>query len=163
MSLNPPHSNPTNICLRQLSKSLNYLDSPLQAYFFALCVISWIYLRNYINLRILYSILTDYRTIGPYGIVWETEQYKGPLSTVITFTLLALLQLLNIFWLYLLLRIAYRFVVQGHAKDDRSEDEESEVDTAKLDSDAADKADALHLDGNSARALPTKRRKAKKT
>ncbi|KAI2612384.1 TLC domain-containing protein [Hypoxylon fragiforme] len=146
-----------------LSKSLNYLDSPLQAYFFALCVISWIYLRNYINLRILYSILTDYRTIGPYGIVWETEQYKGPLSTVITFTLLALLQLLNIFWLYLLLRIAYRFVVQGHAKDDRSEDEESEVDTAKLDSDAADKAEALPLDGNSARALPTKRRKAKKT
>lgn len=88
----------------------------------------WTYLRHYINLRILYSILTEFSTVGPYGIDWETQQYKGLVSQAITFALLAALQLLNLFWLYCLLRNAYRFIFLGIAKDDRSEDEEPELD-----------------------------------
>lgn len=47
------------------------------------------------------------------------------ISNVIIFGLLAALQALNLFWLYCLLRSAYRFVVYKIAKDDRSEAEES--------------------------------------
>ncbi|KAI1382666.1 longevity assurance proteins LAG1/LAC1 [Hypoxylon trugodes] len=111
-----------------ISKSLNYIGSPLQGPSFGFCIIIWTYLRHYINLRILYSTLTEFRTVGPYGIDWETEQYKGLLSNVVTFGLLAMLQALNLFWLYCLLRNAYRFIFHGIAKDDRSEDEEPEVD-----------------------------------
>lgn len=58
---------------------------------------------------------------------WEKQQFKCRLAQVSTFGLLAALQGLNLFWLYCLFRSAYRFVVLGIAKDDRSEAEESEV------------------------------------
>ncbi|KAI2780006.1 longevity assurance proteins LAG1/LAC1 [Daldinia loculata] len=111
-----------------ISKSLNYINSPYQGHSFGLCIIVWIYLRHYINLRIIYSLFNESSTIGPYELDWETEQYKSPLSNTITFALLASLQVLNLFWLYCLLRNAYRFVFLGIAKDDRSEDEAPETD-----------------------------------
>ncbi|KAI0532910.1 TLC domain-containing protein [Xylaria digitata] len=119
------------------SKSLNYIDSPLQGPYFTLCIVLWIYLRHYINLGILFSILTEFRTIGPYVLDWEAEQYKCEISNVITFVLLAALQVLNLFWLYCLLRNAYRFVVLGVAKDDREDedngnDHEEHVEKEKL-------------------------------
>jgi acyl-CoA-dependent ceramide synthase len=76
----------------------------------------------------LFSVLTEFRTVGPYVMDWEAEQYKSEISNVITFVLLAALQALNLFWLYCLLRNAYRFVVWGVAKDDREEDEDREND-----------------------------------
>ncbi|KAL7629534.1 sphingosine N-acyltransferase lag1 [Parahypoxylon ruwenzoriense] len=114
-----------------ISKSLNYIGSPLQGPSFGLCIIMWTYLRHYINLRILYSIVTEFSTIGPYELNWEAQQYKCLLSNVITFVLLAALQALNLFWLYCLLRNAYRFILLGIAKDDRSEDEGPEIDTVE--------------------------------
>lgn len=87
----------------------------------------WIYLRHYTNLRIIFSLFTEFKTVGPYEVNWETQQYKCLLSNVITFALLASLQALNLFWLSFLLRSAYRFVVHRIAKDDRSEGEESEL------------------------------------
>lgn len=115
----------------QTSKTLNYLDHWLIGpYYFSFCCI-WIYLRHYLNLRILFSLFTEFKTVGPYGINWVTEQYKGPLSFYITLSLLSALQSLNLFWLFFILRIAYRFVVHNVAQDDRSDAEESEVeDTA---------------------------------
>lgn len=119
----------------QISKSLNYIDNPLQGPSFAWCIAVWIYLRHYINLRILYSILTEFSTVGPYELNWKEEQFKCLLSNVITFALLAALQALNLFWLYCLMRSAYRFVFQGIAKDDRSEaeGEEDEIDLDEID------------------------------
>ena len=61
---------------------------------------------------------------------WEAGQYKGVLSNVVTFVLLASLQALNLFWLYCLLRAAYKLVVLNIAKDDRSEDEDEEEEEA---------------------------------
>jgi len=90
-----------------------------------MCV--WIYLRHYLNLRILVSLFTEFKTVGPYELNWETQQYKCTLSFVITLALLSSLQALNLFWLFFILRIAYRFVVHNVAKDDRSEAEESEL------------------------------------
>lgn len=118
-----------------ISKSLNYLHFKYQGLPFAVCIAVWMYLRHYINLGILYSMRPqgEFSTIGPYELDWELQQYKCPLANVITFTLLALLQALNLFWLYCLFRSAYRLVFMGIAKDDRSEDEEpplEQLDTA---------------------------------
>ncbi|KAI1410308.1 longevity assurance proteins LAG1/LAC1 [Hypoxylon sp. FL1857] len=126
-----------------ISKSLNYIGSPLQGPSFSLCIIMWTYLRHYLNLRILYSILTEFSTVGPYGLDWETEQYKCLLSKLVTFTLLASLQALNLFWLYCLLRNAYRFIFLGIAKDDRSEDEETELDIMSRETGITNQAETI--------------------
>ncbi|KAI1777703.1 longevity assurance proteins LAG1/LAC1 [Hypoxylon cercidicola] len=109
------------------SKSLNYVDHPLVGPYFFVFMCAWIYLRHYLNLRILYSLFTEFKTVGPYELNWETQQYKCSLSFWITLTLLSSLQALNLFWLFFIIRIAYRFVVYSTASDDRSDDEESEV------------------------------------
>ncbi|TVY15993.1 Sphingosine N-acyltransferase-like protein FUM17 [Lachnellula arida] len=109
------------------SKSLNYLDSPLQGPYFGICISAWIYLRHYLCLRIILSLFNEFKTVGPYELDWEAEQFKSPLSNVIALTLLSALQALNLFWLFCLLRSAYRLVVYRIAKDDRSEVEESEL------------------------------------
>lgn len=88
---------------------------------------AWIYLRHYLNLRILFSIFTEFRTVGPFELNWETEQYKCTLAQGIAFTLLASLQALNLFWLFCISRIAYRFIAENDLDDDRSEYEESEA------------------------------------
>jgi very-long-chain ceramide synthase len=94
-------------------------------YFTFMCI--WIYLRHYLNLRIIYSLFTEFQTVGPYVMDWDAGQFKCPLAFYITLTLLSSLQALNLFWLFFILRIAYRFVVHNVAKDDRSEAEESEL------------------------------------
>ncbi|PTB66147.1 longevity assurance proteins LAG1/LAC1 [Trichoderma citrinoviride] len=104
-----------------LSKSLHYIDSPLVVPVYVCNIFVWCYLRHYINLRILYSVLTEFRTVGPYELDWETQQYKCWISNAITFALLASLQALNLFWLYCLLRSMYKFLVYRIKKDDRSE------------------------------------------
>lgn len=95
--------------------------------FYATSIGAWIYLRHVLNLRILYSLLTEFRTVGPYELNWGTQQYKCWISNVITFGLLAVLQALNLFWLYYLLRSAFKFLATGEKKDDRSEPGESEI------------------------------------
>lgn len=92
---------------------------------------SWAYLRHYLNLRILYSLFTEFKTVGPYELNWETGQYKCELAFWITLTLLSSLQALNMFWFFFILRIGYRFVVYNQADDDRSEAEESEIEEAE--------------------------------
>jgi very-long-chain ceramide synthase len=89
-----------------------------------MCV--WAYLRHYLNLGIIWSLFTEFKTVGPYELNWETGQYKCELAFYITFSLLASLQALNLFWWFFIVRIAYRFVVYQTAEDDRSEAEESE-------------------------------------
>lgn len=85
----------------------------------------WIYLRHYLNLLILLSEFNEFKTVGPYVLDWATEQYKCPLSHYISTALLASLQGLNLFWLYYILRIAYRFVWAGvELDDDRSDNDE---------------------------------------
>ncbi|GEQ67960.1 hypothetical protein JCM33374_g1626 [Metschnikowia sp. JCM 33374] len=108
------------------SKTLNYLDSPLAGPFFLVFVLVWIYLRHYINLRILWSVLTEFRTVGEWELNWDTQQYKCWISQPIVFGLLFALQLLNAYWLFLIFRILYRYIVGGVAADERSDDEEED-------------------------------------
>ncbi|RSM17940.1 hypothetical protein CDV31_003189 [Fusarium ambrosium] len=105
------------------SKTLNYIDSPLVGPYFGVFMVAWIYLRHYLNLKIIWSLLTEFETIGPFELNWETQQYKCRLSQVITTALLSSLQALNLFWLFCIVRIAWRFVSQNQLEDDRSEDE----------------------------------------
>ena len=91
----------------------------------------WGYLRHFINLKILYSILTEFRTVGPYELNWDTQQYKCWISQYISFALLAALQAVNLFWWFFICRIAYRFIVYKDADDDRSEYEPSEGEEAE--------------------------------
>lgn len=84
----------------------------------------WIYLRHWINLKILWSTLTEFKTVGPYELNWETQQYKCWISQIITFALLASLQAVNLFWLFLILRIAKRYAFNSVREDDRSDNEE---------------------------------------
>ncbi|KAK4695803.1 hypothetical protein P7C71_g2013, partial [Lecanoromycetidae sp. Uapishka_2] len=112
------------------SKTLNYLDSPLVFPYFSLFVGVWVYLRHYINLVILKATLTTFATVGPFELNWDTQQYKCWISQYITFTLLLLLQSLNIFWLVFVLKVAWRIVFEKVATDVRSDDEdESETET----------------------------------
>lgn len=108
------------------SKTLNYIDHPIVGPYFFLFMCTWIYLRHYINLKIIWSLFTEFRTVGPFELNWETEQYKCWISQVITASLLASLQALNLFWLFFIVRIAYRFLRDKTADDDRSEDEDEE-------------------------------------
>ncbi|EKV19476.1 Longevity assurance factor, putative [Penicillium digitatum] len=110
-----------------VSKSLHYIAPDIMIPFYATSIGAWIYLRHVLNLRILYSLLTEFRTVGPYELNWETQQYKCWISNIITFGLLAVLQALNLFWLYCLLRSAFKFLATGEKKDDRSEPDESEI------------------------------------
>ncbi|KAM5345414.1 hypothetical protein ACJ41O_011276 [Fusarium nematophilum] len=110
------------------SKTLNYIDHPLVAPYFGLFMVVWIYMRHYLNLKIIWSLLTEFETIGPFELNWETQQYKCRLSQVITTTLLSSLQALNMFWLFCIARIAWRFVSQNELDDDRSEAEDEEDD-----------------------------------
>lgn len=100
--------------------------------FYAISIGTWVYLRHVLNLRVLHSLLTEFRTVGPYELNWETQQYKCWISNIITFALLALLQALNLFWLYYLLRSAFKFLATGEKKDDRSEPDESEIEQDEL-------------------------------
>ncbi|KAJ5502104.1 TRAM1-like protein [Penicillium fimorum] len=110
-----------------VSKSLHYIAPDIMIPFYVTSMGAWIYLRHVLNLRILYSLLTEFRTVGPYELNWETQQYKCWISNLITFGLLAVLQALNLFWLYCLLRSAFKFLATGEKKDDRSEPDESEI------------------------------------
>lgn len=109
------------------SKTLNYVDHVLVAPYFFVFVCVWVYSRHYLNLRILVSMFYEFQTVGPYELDWEAEQYKCDLSFWITLGLLSALQALNLFWLFYIVRIAYRFVVDKHATDDRSETDASDL------------------------------------
>lgn len=110
------------------SKVLNYLDSPLTGPWFIVFVGVWIYLRHWINMKILWSVLTEFRTMGPYRLNFATQQYKCWISQSITFALIFALNLLNCYWLFLILRILYRFVADNEARDERSDSEDEDDD-----------------------------------
>ena len=81
------------------------------------------------NLVVLWATLTEFRTVGPFELNWETQQYKCWISQGITFALLASLQAVNLFWLFLILRIAKNYVfTKEELADERSEGEDDDDD-----------------------------------
>lgn len=71
----------------------------------------------------------EFKNVGPYATTWATidfpnQQYKCHVAQPITFSLLACLQAVNLFWFFLICRILARIVFKGVAKDERSDDED---------------------------------------
>jgi acyl-CoA-dependent ceramide synthase len=124
-------------------KTLNYLDHFALAPFYGVFMCVWIYLRHFINLKIIWSLFTTFRTVGPFELNWETQQYKCWISQYITASLLIMLQTLNLFWLFYIVRIAYRMLAHNVAEDDRSDDEPDEEEETPAVADKAPAAAAI--------------------
>ena len=92
---------------------------------------AWIYTRHYLGLIILKSVATEFRTVGLWVLDWDKQWYKCWISQYVTFGLLAIIQLLDLYWLFLILRIAVRIMTGGEQKDDREDDDEDEEDEAQ--------------------------------
>ncbi|CDK24098.1 unnamed protein product [Kuraishia capsulata CBS 1993] len=114
-----------------LSKSFNYVNARITGPFFAVFTVVWFYLRHYLNIKILWSVLTEFRTVGPFELSWEDQQYKCWISQPIVFVLIFALQLVNLLWFFLILRILYRYVVLHVEEDVRSESESDNEEDAK--------------------------------
>lgn len=74
----------------------------------------------------------EFKTVGPYAptwadVDWDNQQYKGFTAHWIGLPMLVSLQLVNLFWFFLILRILYRILFKGIVKDERSEYEDDEV------------------------------------
>ena len=108
-------------CLLALSKTFNYMDSYYTPAVFIVFMFGWIYLRHVVNIRILWSVLTEFRTEGNYVLNFATQQYKCWISQIIVFVLLLALQLVNLYWFGLILRILYRLIAYGIQRDERSD------------------------------------------
>lgn len=115
-----------------MSKSLNYIGSSIEVPFFILFLCVWFYLRHYLNIKILWSVYSEFLTIGPNVLDFNAQQYKCWISQPMVFTLIFALQILNLYWFFLILRILYRVLFLNIVKDERSdsedEDEEDDVD-----------------------------------
>ncbi|KAJ7720000.1 longevity assurance proteins LAG1/LAC1 [Mycena maculata] len=109
--------------LLALSKLLNYIQwNGTNNFVLAAFVVAWTYFRHYLNLAILWSVWFEVDAYLPANVVIPLYQRYT------AFTALSLLQLLNLFWYYLIVRIAVRAMVTAKAEDVRSDDEDEEGD-----------------------------------
>lgn len=106
-----------------VSMTLNYLNSLLVPFALFTFAATWIYLRHIINIKILWSILTEFPTEGSYVLNLATQQYKCWMTLITVFVPLLALQLVNIYWLFLILRLLHRYIWRGVQRDDRSDTE----------------------------------------
>jgi very-long-chain ceramide synthase len=109
-------------------KLLNYMDppDPVVPVCFTVFTGCWIYTRHVLGLRILWSVATEFQTVGLWILDWDKQWYKCWISQYVTLGLLSIIQVLDIYWLFLILRIAFRILTGGEQKDDREDDDEDE-------------------------------------
>ncbi|KAJ7267738.1 longevity assurance proteins LAG1/LAC1 [Mycena rebaudengoi] len=123
-----------DMCL-SFSKLLNYLQlERAKVGAFAVFVGVWVYFRHYISLRILYSLRYEFHLVPCVAfliILSTTRAASQPLDDVYMplwmrdqmFYALCILQALNLFWLYLIVRILVRTIMISQTDDNRSDDE----------------------------------------
>lgn len=102
----------------------------------------WVYLRHYVNICILYSVFTTFKSLGSWELSWANDTYKSALSRNVAVVLLGGLQAINLFWFYLIIRIAFNIVFRANVSDVREEGEDSEEDEP-VETKAADPAGKL--------------------
>ncbi|KAF9268067.1 longevity assurance proteins LAG1/LAC1, partial [Marasmius fiardii PR-910] len=110
------------------SKILNYIQWTRAKFVsFAIFVCVWTYLRHLLNFKILWSVWYEYDSIPEASKrwVWADGTYLNWWMKYQVFVPLLLLQFLNLFWYYLIWRVAVRAVAAPTEVDDvRSEDED---------------------------------------
>ncbi|KAI9840885.1 MAG: hypothetical protein M1838_003861 [Thelocarpon superellum] len=121
------------------SKSLNYVDSIFVGPYFIMFAGIWMYLRHWINWQILWAVATEFRTVGPFELDWDTQQYKCWISQGLCAALLVSLQAVNLFWLYLIAKIAKNYVFANALADERSDGEEEDEEDRKAEGDGEGK------------------------
>jgi len=118
-----------------ISKLFNYMQLEVpKAIAFAVLIVAWTYFRIYLNLVMLWSVWFEFDLIPAESMQWapETGAWLVWWMRYQIFTPLFLLQLLNLFWYFLILRILFRALYTGSPDDDRSDDEDDgEEDTQK--------------------------------
>jgi len=112
-----------------LSKLLNYMDLYISNVSFAIFVVVWSYFRHYLNLIIIKSTWSEFHLMPDASKQWKPEagvwmawwmQYQVLVPIV-------LLQMVNLFWYALILRIFYRAIFQSTLVDERSDDEDDNI------------------------------------
>ncbi|KAJ6485847.1 longevity assurance proteins LAG1/LAC1 [Mycena sanguinolenta] len=127
------------------SKLLNYADmnrAKIVSVVIFTCV--WTYFRHYLNLIMLWSLWTQFDLVPESARRWAPAEGTYLVGWVQYCLVVALgaLQLLNLLWYALLLRIVVRAVMTAEADDDRSDDEdEGEAKGAEAHDDRSDDKD----------------------
>ncbi|KAF7362620.1 TLC domain-containing protein [Mycena venus] len=102
-----------------LSKLLNYIQwNTTNNFVLAAFFVSWTYFRHYLNLRMIWSAVFEVDKYLPSGTTIPPFVRHGAVCALI------LLQMLNLFWYYLILRIVVKVVLTSKAEDVRSDDED---------------------------------------
>ncbi|KAJ7498822.1 longevity assurance proteins LAG1/LAC1 [Mycena latifolia] len=114
-----------DMCLA-FSKLLNYIQwerAKVVSFAFFVCV--WTYFRHYLNLVILWSVWNEFDLVPEHARQWTPAEgsYLVGWMKYQVFIPIALLQALNLFWYYLILRIIVRAIITSKTEDDRSDDE----------------------------------------
>ncbi|KAJ8519399.1 hypothetical protein ONZ45_g3665 [Pleurotus djamor] len=113
--------------LLALSKLLNYIQWEMSKYVvFSVLLVAWSYFRLWLNVDILRSVWTEFKLIPSESMQWNPESGAWLVwwMKYQIFAPLVLLLFLNIFWWFLIVRIAYRALRTHQATDDRSDDED---------------------------------------
>ncbi|KAF9534230.1 TLC domain-containing protein [Crepidotus variabilis] len=116
------------------SKLLNYIQwNTAKIYFFALFFVVWSYFRHYLNLKILWSVWYEEPLIPESSKKWSWSNgsYLTDWMKYQVFVPILLLQFLNLFWYYLILRIMARALLTAEADDTRSDHEDDDEDEKK--------------------------------
>ncbi|KAJ7921751.1 longevity assurance proteins LAG1/LAC1, partial [Mycena leptocephala] len=114
-----------------LSKLLNYIQlNTINNFVLAAFFVSWTYFRHYLNLRMIWSAAFEVVKYLPCVFLRLPVAPSLSGTTIPPFVhygaigALILLQMLNLFWYYLILRIIVRLVLTSKAEDVRSDDED---------------------------------------
>lgn len=117
------------------SKLLNYMKMERAKFAsFVVFIGFWTYFRHYLNIVILWSVWTEFDLIPEVSRVWAPSQGAWLVwwMKYQIFAPLLFLQILNLFWYYLIWRIAIRSVT-SNLTDDRSDDEDNDGDANDID------------------------------
>ncbi|KAJ1791227.1 Sphingosine N-acyltransferase lag1 [Coemansia sp. RSA 2399] len=97
---------------------------------FVVFIISWIYTRHYLYLKVMYSIAFESTSMFNNDSYDPSNGSYYRYDIIATFgVFLGLLQLLIIYWLVLVLNIIYRIIFDKNLNDSRSDSEDEDDDT----------------------------------
>lgn len=113
----------------QFGKCISYADpdSTVAMPYFTLFVCSWIYFRHYIGGIIFWTLMTRYRSAITTAYGWENELWKSWMLHGTVVGLFGLLNVMNLYWLFLILKVAAKAASGTVPSDGRESEGEEET------------------------------------